>query len=205
MSRDMKETSTRDRKREQFGDPAGPRPNWAGRLVIVAVAVLLMGLGVWYTYTRDSADERQSALAPIPAPAALVAADGVFRIPLADLASGQAKFFEHQPATGLPVRFLAIKGSDGTHRVALDACEICYAGRQGYQQNGNELLCRKCGRSFPSEVIDDVTGGCHPIRVERATEGTDLVVKTVDLEQTDAKYASAAARPQRRTMPPTAR
>lgn len=208
---DLEEESNRDRKRQQFEDGgSGASPGRAGRWMMGAVALaLLVGVGAWFWGGNASDKPRGGGAAPAPALASppplplAVAENGAFRIPLADLASGEAQFFEHRPATGLPVRFFAIKSSDGTHRAALDACAVCYAGRKGYQQNGNEMLCRKCGRSFPSEVIDDATGGCHPIRVERAVEGDALVVRAADVEQADAPHAAAASagRPPMMTPP----
>lgn len=201
MSMDVEEQLMRDRKRRQFETGGSSSPSRVGRWATAAVAIaLLFGIGAWFWSGGSSAEPRLAT--PAPALPVAVAENGAFRIPLADLAAGKAQFFEHRPANALPIRFFAIKSSDGTHRAALDACEICYAGRRGYQQNGNEMLCRKCGRSFPSEVIDDVTGGCHPIRVERAVEGDTLVVRVADVEKADAPHAAASSGRSSKPMPP---
>jgi uncharacterized membrane protein len=203
MSLDREDEIRRHSKRQQFSGASAQRRNRIGPWVACAVAAaILLGIGAWL-WGRDSSGGPRAA-APTPAMPVAVAENGAFRIPLADLASGQAKFFEHRPAGAQPIRFFAIKSGDGTHRAALDACEICYAGRRGYEQNGNEMLCRKCGRSFPSEVIDDVSGGCHPIRVERAVEGDTLVVRVADAEEADAPHAAAASSGRSpMPMPPT--
>lgn len=194
MSIDYEDELERDRKRAQFVTEEAPKPNraagWVGGIVAVA---LLIGGGVWYWGSSSSGDTRTAAsVVATPTRTGIAAGAATLRIPLADLASGQAKFFEHRPATGQPVRFFAVKSSDGTNRVALDACEICFAGGKGYQQAGEEMVCQKCGRSFPIEAIDEGTDGCHPLTLPRTIEGTDLVVQAKDVEQINAKYAAKA-------------
>lgn len=132
MSMDIEEQLMRERKRARFTDeqPAGPK---RGVWVIVAAAVvLLMGVVAWYWGGSPAEAPPSAAAPPGSAHKVAVAENGAFRIPLADLASGQAKFFEHKPADAAaqPVRFFAIKSSDGMHRVALDACEVCLSTKR---------------------------------------------------------------------------
>lgn len=181
----------RDAKRRQFHEPARRSVRgWWPAIAIVVGAVGLVIYGVASSVSEDG---------PGVAPAGLEAAQrmpvnaaGQVRIPLASLDDGRAKFFEYSAAHG-SVRFFAMRGSDGVYRAALDACEICYSGRKGYSQRGDQMVCRKCGQSFASALINEASGGCHPIGVPRSVEGGELVINATDLARVDAEHASRAS------------
>ena len=92
-----------------------------------------------------------------------VQADGnEVKIPLAELQPQQASFYRIT-LDGKEIRFFAVKGSDGRIRTALDACDVCFKERKGYQQQGDVMLCRNCNLTFPIDRIGPSSvGGCNP-------------------------------------------
>jgi uncharacterized membrane protein len=103
-------------------------------------------------------------------------------IPVADVSDGKARFFDYAASDGRTVRFFVIKSSDGVYRAALDACDVCFAGKKGYHQEGDAMICNKCGRQFPSTLVNEVTGGCNPIGLPRTVAGDRLLIKASELE-----------------------
>ncbi|MEX0776512.1 MAG: DUF2318 domain-containing protein [Phycisphaeraceae bacterium] len=184
----------RQRKREQFTQPSAAPRRWSPGHLGIGLFILAIAAYVIFVGARSIESDPGSA-APRNQTARLASAtaDGEIRIPIADLADGQARFYKFADAGGVPVRFFALRGSDGVYRAALDACEVCYAGRQGYQQQGDEMVCNKCGRSFPSALINEVTGGCHPIGVPRVVVDGDLVINSGELRTIDDRSAARAA------------
>ena len=86
----------------------------------------------------------------------------VVQIPLAELQPLQASFYKIT-LDGTEIRFFAVKGADGHIRTALDACDVCYKERKGYQQQGDVMLCRNCNLTFPIDRIGpSFVGGCTP-------------------------------------------
>lgn len=103
-------------------------------------------------------------------------------VPIADFNDGKAKFLEYTTADNKTMRFFVIKSSDGEYRAALDACDVCYRDKKGYSQQGDDMVCKKCGRHFPSNLVNEVTGGCNPIGLPRTIEGGNLIVQASELE-----------------------
>lgn len=188
---------SRERKREQFVASASTRQRsgfpWPTVAWVSAAAIAVVAVA--YLMLRPTPDAVAGGSGPPAGPAAPVVASrsGEIRIPLVELAGGQAKFLDHAAAAG-PVRFFAIRGADGVARVALDACEICFHTRLGYFQRGDEVVCRKCGNSYAPALIDERPGGCHPIRIPREVDGDHLVVLAADLERIHADHASRPPR-----------
>jgi len=106
----------REKKREQFTGGAAPRSK-AVPIVIVAV-LALAGLGGYFLL--GSSGDRPGATATV---GPVGSASGDINIPIADLQGGKAKFFDYKLSSGAPIRFFAIKSSDGVYRAALDACD----------------------------------------------------------------------------------
>ncbi|MFH0817800.1 MAG: DUF2318 domain-containing protein [Candidatus Micrarchaeota archaeon] len=102
-------------------------------------------------------------------------------IPLSQV-SGTAKFFAVD--FGLKkARFFAVKGADGKVHVALDACDVC-GGKFGYRQEGDSMVCNKCGKSFRITDIgnkNSTGGGCWPSFLGFKAEGDNLVVSKAEL------------------------
>ena len=169
-------------RREQFMRPPRRRRGW-----IPVAAVGLLSLGLIGNYIASQA--RENGLSPAEP---VVPVGDEIRIPLAGLAGGEAKFFRYS-ADGQDARFFVLRGSDGVSRAALDACEICYASKRGYSQRGDEMVCRKCEQSFPSALINEVTGGCHPIGLPRTMDGEHLVLQASQIQAIDRQYAAQAA------------
>ena len=106
--------------------------------------------------------------------------DGEIRWPLSTFDDGQAHYYSFVD-TGQSVDFFILKSSDGVVRAALDACDVCFAARKGYHQEGDLMICNNCGRQFPSVRINEERGGCNPAPLERRVKGSDLVIQSSDI------------------------
>ena len=107
----------------------------------------------------------------------------VVKIPLAELQPMQASFFK-LTVDGNEIRFFAVKGNDGQIRTALDACDVCYKERKGYQQQGAVMLCRNCNLTFPIDRIGPLSlGGCNPHFLASHREGDTLVIAVDELRK----------------------
>jgi uncharacterized membrane protein len=80
-------------------------------------------------------------------------------LPVATFADGRARFYRYATSAGREVRFFVMKSSDGVLRAAFDACDTCYRDKLGYHQEGDVMVCNKCGRTFRSVDINVLQGG----------------------------------------------
>jgi uncharacterized membrane protein len=103
------------------------------------------------------------------------------KVPVSDLGT-QAKFFTYESG-GTKVRFFAIRDADGSVHVAADACDVCYASKKGYHQDGGDMVCNNCGKRFSVQSIgtSNTAGGCWPSFVKMHVDGGSVVVEGKDL------------------------
>jgi uncharacterized membrane protein len=104
------------------------------------------------------------------------------RYPVSLFADGKARHFDYR-VNGLTIRYFVLKSADGIIRAAFDACDVCWPAGKGYYQEGDEMVCRNCGRRFTSVLINEVKGGCNPAPLHRTIQGDQLIIKTEDIVQ----------------------
>lgn len=97
-----------------------------------------------------------------------------------------AKFFTYQHGN-LTIKYFIVKSSDGEIRAAFDACDVCWPAGKGYEQQGDEMVCRNCGRRFPTIKVNEVQGGCNPSPLNRAIKDGQVVLQVKEI-QDGAKY-----------------
>lgn len=175
----------RQQKKAQFSKPAA-KSHKKNLLIIGALAMI--GL-LSYFFGRGLADQPEAPAVTVSASSAGgspanggAAASSDIMIPLSDVAPAQAKYFNYVASDKTAMRFFVIKSSDGVYRAALDACDVCYRHKKGYQQVGDDMVCRKCGQHFSSKLVNEVTGGCNPVALTRTVAGGNLLIKAADLE-----------------------
>jgi high-affinity iron transporter len=135
---------------------------WMFASAFTFVAVILL-LAADFVYARVAEAAPPAEL--------LTVTDGQVRVPTAEVSDGNLHIFRVE-TPGAEVRFLIVRQPTGWG-VALDACRIC--GRQGYRQDGSNVLCRNCGSAIYIPTIGQV-GGCNPVGVPSRVEGADIVV-----------------------------
>ncbi len=175
------QASAREEKRAQFTQEA----RGGGNLKIVVVLLALAAVAGYLVFANMTGGDgaRPARVAEVK-PSAGAVRDTEVRVPLKDLESGKAVFFEPKLTSGKPVRFFVVRAEDNTYRAALDACEVCFHANKGYEQKGSEMLCRNCGRTFAISDIGPHNGdGCNPIALRQTVEGDALVIKTSELEK----------------------
>jgi len=104
------------------------------------------------------------------------------RIPVSEITT-TANFYTYD-ADGVSIKYFAVKGSDGNIHIATDACDVCYDAKKGYRQSGSDMLCKKCGLTFPINSLgteNEKGGGCWPSHLPTREEGGYVFVKTSDL------------------------
>lgn len=173
----------RETKRAQFVEPQ--KSGSKATLILVAVLVAAIGV-VAYVVAGSSSDQPTIIAAPAqstqPAEPDKPASTNDVRVPIADVASGRAKFFDYKLTNNQQVRFFVVKSSEGDYRAALDACEVCAHAKQGYRQEGDDMICNNCGKSFATALIGKISGGCHPVALTAATDGDTLVIRKSEIE-----------------------
>lgn len=110
----------------------------------------------------------------------VVSEENYVEIPISEL-SETAKFYSLN-SNGKEVRYFVVKGSDGKIRTAFDACDVC-GGAKGYRQEGNDMVCNNCGRSFDIDSIGtkNIGGGCWPSYLTNKIEGDNVLISKSEL------------------------
>jgi uncharacterized membrane protein len=144
-------------------------PSW--NAVLVAAAALFVGIAILVA----SRGVRSLDATAAASGADLVVAEQSF-------ADGRARFYSYSTSAGQRIRFFVIKSTDGVVRAAIDACAVCYQQRLGYRQEGHQMVCNKCGQAFASDRINEVTGGCNPIPLNRQVAGGQVIIRAAALE-----------------------
>ena len=180
----MKPDQSRASKRAKFSNAADKRTATKAMPKVIAgivFALLLFGGLRMFSGARE-ATGGESAVGGKSAFKELTATNAV-RIPVADVSDGKARFYSYNTADGRDVKFFVMKSSDGVFRAALDTCDVCYRAKKGYVQQGDQMVCRKCGQSFPSALVNEASGGCNPVPVERTVEDGTIVIAASTLER----------------------
>lgn len=162
-------------RRAQFEAP--PPRRVSPTAAVLVMCVLLGGVLVYLIASGRPAG-------PDSLPVTDIAGSGTdVALPAATFADGAARFYRYTTAAGREVRFFVMKSSDGVIRAAFDACDTCYREKRGYHQEGDVMVCNKCGRSFRSVDINVLQGGCNPAPLERAVVGDQVVLKAASIAQ----------------------
>ena len=101
--------------------------------------------------------------------------------PVKDFQNGKARFYSHPAGNGVTIKYFVLKSSDGVIRAAFDACDVCFEAGKGYEQKGDFMVCKNCGRRFASVRVNEVQGGCNPAPLTRTIQGDKLVLQVKDL------------------------
>ena len=99
-------------------------------------------------------------------------------IPIAET-SEEARWHEFRGS-----RFFVVKASDGTIRTAFDKCDVCYAARRGYRQEGSDMVCNNCGLRFAIDglgIENQTPGGCWPSYLPHTLENDNIIIRASDL------------------------
>lgn len=175
----VKASQNRENKRAEFSKPVKKKSGW--RSVVILAVVAIMALGA-YLAIAGSGDKPASSTVTGTTQNSAAANAGDIRIPVSDIESSKAKFFDYTTSDRRPIRFFALKSSDGVYRAALDACDTCFHAKKGYHQEGDDMVCNNCRLRFPTAKINEVAGGCNPVGLPRSIEGDSIVIKASDLE-----------------------
>ena len=138
-------------------------------LIIVTAAVLAVGGGVLVLRSFGAVS------ASVPGPS------GDITYPVSPFDDGKARHYDFQAPNGITVKYFVIKSSDGVIRAAFDACDVCWPAGKGYQQQGDYMVCRNCGRRFASVSVNVLSGGCNPAPLERKVVGDQVVLRPADI------------------------
>ena len=115
------------------------------------------------------------------------AAGDYIEIPLAEI-TGQLKAYSLTD-DGVQIKYFVVLGSDGIPRTAFEACDVC-GGDKGYEQQGNNIKCRKCGKVFTIDGLGTQNNGygCWPSYLPNEIKGDNLLIKVEDIKNGRARF-----------------
>ncbi len=135
-------------------------------MIVGVLVLILIPLTVFSAQKKESKGETGKA--------------DVISYPVSDFKDGKAKFYAYE-SDGIKIKYFIMKSSDGVIRAAFDACDVCFKHKQGYYQEGDMMVCKRCGQKFPSNKVNEVKGGCNPAPLNRTIEGNNVLIKKNDI------------------------
>ncbi len=117
---------------------------------------------------------------PLSPPEDYVIKDGMAIISLETLEDDKLHRYKYISEEKIEMRFIAIKKSEGSYGVGLDACDIC--GPSGYFERGGEVVCKLCDVVMNKATIG-FPGGCNPVPLPYILHDGAIKIKTEDLER----------------------
>lgn len=150
--------------------------NWA-QFLLILLAVNALSL----TALRFYAGREVS----LSAPENYTIADGAAVIPLTDLEDSHLHRYEYKSTDGIKMRFIALKKSEGSYGVCLDACDIC--GPSGYFERKGQVVCKLCDVVMNRGTIG-FPGGCNPVPLVYMIHDGKIKIYLSDLERESYRF-----------------
>ena len=122
---------------------------------------------------------------PLSPPENYVQKDGMAIIELETLEDNKLHRYKYTSNEKIEMRFIAIKKSEGSYGVALDACDIC--GPSGYFERGGEVICKLCDVVMNKATIG-FPGGCNPVPLPYILHDGSIKIKLEDLESESYRF-----------------
>ncbi|OGC76325.1 MAG: hypothetical protein A2Z27_03485 [candidate division Zixibacteria bacterium RBG_16_50_21] len=120
-----------------------------------------------------------------PPPVPVTAANGEVSLPVTGLPEGELTKYVYTTAGTVDVRFLVVRGGDGSIMTALDACQIC--GPVGYGQDREEAICKRCNAPIAMDTIG-AGGGCNPLPLAAGLANDAVVVPVAELVKAEVTF-----------------
>jgi len=158
-------------------------------LFVAVIGAVIIAAGAVFYVNQGGQVQSATAAAPSAADSTAVA------FPLSLFEDGKARHFEHKDGK-FTIRYFILKSSDGVVRAAFDACDVCWPAGKGYYQEGDnmvcrncgrrfasvlDMVCRNCGRRFASVLVNEVKGGCNPAPLNRSVQDGKLIIQVKDI------------------------
>lgn len=160
------------RKKEVTVKAAGKSKRSMLKWAILTATALLVGVGAVFALNIPGLGKGEK----------VKVANGAVTIPLAKVSDGKAHFYRLDDG-GKAIGFFVVKGSDGALHTAFDACDVCFREKKGYDQQGESMLCKNCGKKFPANRIGPhAIGGCNPSYLPAQQAGENIVISVNDLK-----------------------
>lgn len=166
------------------------------KTTIVVLSLLVVIIGLLYFLGQPS--PRTAGTKPIPTTAPTITDSGFkgekgenvaleneeVKIKASVFDDNQARFYNVE-IEGKTIYFFVVKDKDGIYRAAANACQVCFAVKKGFHQEGDFIVCNNCGNRYPLEKIATEKGGCNPAPISPNLEVKNgrVVVKKGDIQQ----------------------
>lgn len=150
--------------------------NWA-QFLLILLAVNALSLTALRFYAGREV--------PLSAPENYTIADGAAVIPLTDLEDSHLHRYEYKSTDGIKMRFIALKKSEGSYGVCLDACDIC--GPSGYFERKGQVVCKLCDVVMNRGTIG-FPGGCNPVPLVYMIHDGKIKIYLSDLERESYRF-----------------
>lgn len=104
--------------------------------------------------------------------------DGAVAIPLAGVSDHKLHRYSAD-VEGTEIRFLLYQKPDGNVVGVFDTCEIC--GPVGFYGGPEGVICKNCAAPIAPQSMGE-PGGCNPVPMKIAVEGSQVVVKLAEVQ-----------------------
>lgn len=159
-------------KRDMILNSKKSRLPW---VIAGALCVIALGGGVLFA-TQSTKQESVTTN-----PSGVQISESAVSYPVDLFSDEKARRFQYKVDDAITIHYFILKSTDGVIRAAFDACDVCWPAGKGYEQSGDVMVCRNCGRQFASIRINEVKGGCNPAPLKRSITGDRLVLEIQDI------------------------
>ena len=173
MSENRK-ANTQDNTREAKKTAVLGNPKKSRLPLAIIAAIIIVVAGGLITVMQFQKAGRVSVMDTASMPKTANTSTVAYPVSLFD--DGQARHYSFKTGDDT-IRYFVLKSADGVFRAAFDACDVCWPAGKGYYQEGDNMVCRNCGRRFASNMINEVKGGCNPAPLNRSIQGDQLVIR----------------------------
>lgn len=173
---------------------------------IVILGLLIVIAGLLYFRGRSSSGSAETKSIPTTTPT-ITAQDSGFKgekgesialggeevkVKASIFDDNQARFYNVEIGEKT-IYFFVVKDNGGIYRAAANACQVCFAVKKGFHQEGDFnasasslfIVCNNCGNRYPLEKIATEKGGCNPAPISpnlKVKNGL-IVIKKEEIQQ----------------------